>query len=183
MIDANTLALIAAMSENATVTEDSIIDALGYTPAVDMGNFQLIETISLDTETRSVARTIRADTGSQYHLAAAIIVVTGKSAYSNSSIYWYSPNNTLVALGRLTTNTAYSTVLRGAMVGGFMWAEGCNDASLNSAMIESSAGAKDQTCYPKGYIDGFTISCSSDMLAGTTIKIYGLESSLPVYSE
>lgn len=169
MIDPQTIALFLALQENS--------QSITSTPvSTSLGNFELIETITLAEPTRTVVRDMRADTGEPYHLAAALIVVTGQSAYSNASVYWYGHDQILVAHGRLTTNATYSTVMRGVMVGGFMWAEGCEDASNSSTMVIATAGAKNTFCYPSGYIDEINLTCSSNMLAGTTIQIYGISS-------
>ena len=57
------------------ITKDSVVDALGYTPEKDYGDYELIETITLTEDTDQISRTAEPN-GTAYNLLKVVVTVT-----------------------------------------------------------------------------------------------------------
>ena len=155
------------------VTKDNIVSALGYEPVKPEGDYELIEEITLTEDTTQIVRTQEPD-GKAYKFKALIIAATGLTTTNNSFAYWWANNSRLIALGRFSSTTRWTTILRGFMMGGLMFAIGADEAGLNVRVSQCNTATTMFDAYPKGYIDYMKFTASSTMLADTTIKIYGI---------
>ena len=158
---------------DATVTKDAVVSALGYEPEKPGGEYELIETIELTEDTSEIIRTQEPD-GTAYKFKAFIIMATGKTTNNNAFAYWNGNNGEAVALGRFSNAYNYKTLLRGFMMGGFIFAIGSDEAGYNVRTSQCIAAAISKSVYPNGYIDYVNFSTNSPMTVGTTIDLYGI---------
>ena len=155
------------------VTKDAVVSALGYEPEKPEGEYELIETITLTEDTSEIIRTQEPD-GTAYKFKAFIIMATGKTTKDNTFAYWMGNNGLTIALGRFSNTYNYKTLLRGFMMGGFIFAIGSDQAGYNVRTSQCIPAAIDKSAYPNGYIDYVNFSTDSPMTVGTTIDLYGI---------
>lgn len=155
------------------VTKDAVVSALGYEPEKPEGEYELIETITLTEDTSEIIRTQEPD-GTAYKFKAFIITATGKTTTNNAFAYWTGNDGVTVALGRFSSTNNYKTLLRGFMMGGFIFAIGSDEAGYNVKTSQCISGATKKSTYPNGYIDYIKFSTNSPMKVGTTIDLYGI---------
>lgn len=155
------------------VTKDAVVSALGYEPEKPEGEYELIETITLTEDTSEIIRTQEPD-GTAYKFKAFIISAAGKTTGDNAFAYWKGNNGQVVALGRFSSKYNYKTLLRGFMMGGFIFAIGSDEAGYNVRTSQCIAAATEKSVYPNGYIDYIEFLTASPMIVGTTINLYGI---------